>query len=168
MSQLAITSIQRLTQAGADFAIIPSNAPHYGYAQIAAASAIPVLNLLEITAQECATQGYRTIAVLGTKATMTGGLYDAALKANGLSTVTVPEDTQTAIDRFIMDEIIPGKTTSITTANVKKLIEQLTCDAVILGCTELPEVYGPDNLLTIPSVDTTRLLALKAVARAQS
>src|SRR3989338_9470421 len=48
VAELILASIQKLKAAGADFAIIPSNTPHYAFDQIMARSPLPVLNLIEI------------------------------------------------------------------------------------------------------------------------
>ena len=51
----------------------------------------------------------------------------------------------------------------------KKYIDRLrdSCDAVVLGCTELPLVLGDANA-TLPTLDSTRLLAKAALRRAMS
>ena len=160
MSALILRSIESMKWS-CDFVIIPSNTPHYHYEQISKASPLPVLNLITLTAEECARLGYKKVAVLGTMATMKGGLYSKALAQFGITSIEIPESICVEVNRFILEEIIPERISSDTVERIKSAIEKLPCDALILGCTELPEVYG--ERLSIPSVDTTRLLARKAV-----
>lgn len=157
-----LESIEKLKKTGADFIIIPSNTPHFAISIIQERSPLPVLNLIEITADECFEKHYRRVAVLGTKFTMQNGLYDQPLKQRNI-TIVIPNDLICErIHNLIMDEIIPSKINPETVELVKNDIKKLKCDAVILGCTELPEVFNEINL-GIPVVDTTRLLARAAL-----
>lgn len=164
IAELIGKSIQKLQKAGADFIIIPSNTPHYGFVEIVAQSSLPVLNLVELTANECQRRGFKKVAVLGTKLTMQEGLYDSPLKQKGIIPVIPDEKGCDSINTLIMNEIIPSKSSRYTMASevAKNIIKKLQCDAVILGCTELPEVYNEQNL-RMPIIDTTRLLAHKAL-----
>jgi len=157
-----LKSIEKLKSAGAEFIIIPSNTPHYGIEIIQERSPLPVLNLIELTANECQRNDYKRIGVLGTKFTMQAGLYDSYLKERGMIAVIPGKNACEKIDRFIMDEIIPSKINPKTVEEVKGLIQQIDCDAVILGCTELPEVFDSQKLGK-PAIDTTRLLAREAL-----
>lgn len=157
-----LKSIEKLKSAGAEFIIIPSNTPHYGIKTIQERSPLPVLNLIELTANECQRNSYKRVGVLGTKFTMQAGLYDTYLKDRGITHVIPDEIACEKIDRLIMDEIIPSKINPKNVEEVKVLIQQLDCDAVILGCTELPEVFDSQKLGR-PAIDTTRLLAREAL-----
>lgn len=157
-----LKSIEKLKLAGAEFIIIPSNTPHYGIKLIQEKSSLPVLNLIELTANECHRNGYKRVGVLGTKFTMQAGLYDTYLKERGITPVIPDENTCEKINRLIMEEIIPSKINPKNVEEVKVLIQQLDCDAVILGCTELPEVFNSQKLGR-PAIDTTRLLARVAL-----
>lgn len=158
-----VDSIKKLQHSGAEFIIIPSNTPHYGIRLIQERSPLPVLNLIELTANECQKKGFRRVAVLGTKFTMQGGLYDNYLKERGITPVIPDERCCEKIHQLIMDEIIPSKINSRSVEEVRALIQSLECDAVILGCTELPEVFNSTNIGK-PAIDTTRLLAHEALA----
>ncbi|PIQ43539.1 MAG: hypothetical protein COV52_07700 [Gammaproteobacteria bacterium CG11_big_fil_rev_8_21_14_0_20_46_22] len=160
MGELILRSIRVLEQ-HCDFIIIPSNTPHYCYDFFVRASKVPVLNLIDIAAEECSRRAYKKVAVLGTKPTMQDGLYSKALSGRGIEILPLSDGACEAIHDFIIHEIIPEKVSLSSTQYIRGLIEKLSCDAVILGCTELPEVFG--NTLSIPSVDTTRLLARAAV-----
>lgn len=158
MENLITKSLKKLKRLDVDFIIVPSNTPHYAYKKYAASSAVPVLDLIEITADTCEAAKLKKVAVLGTKATMTSGLYKEKIENRGMSLVIPPEKTCDAIHHFIMNEIVPGTVNPKTRANVLQLIKTIDCDGFILGCTELPEVYSTQDLGKT-AIDTTRLLA---------
>ena len=158
MRDLIIGSLQHLNTAGADFIIIPSNTPHYAYDDFAQHSEAPILDLTEITAEACEKSKLKKVAILGTKATMTGGLYKQKIESRGMELVVPSEEICNAIHEFIMNEIVPGKVNPDTRKKVLELIQSVDCDGFILGCTELPEVYSSTDLGKT-AIDTTRLIA---------
>ena len=151
-------SIKLLAKAGADFIIIPSNTPHYAIDQIQANSPLTVVNLIKIVAEQCHQRGFRKILVLGTKLAMQGGLYNEVLQSKNITPIIPSNDVCDKIEHLIRNEIIPSKINPSTVEDIRKEIEKYDCDAVILGCTELPVVYNETNLGK-PVVDITRLLA---------
>lgn len=161
LAEIILESIDKLKSTGAEFIIIPSNTPHYEIQKIKDRSPLPVLNLIEITADECVRKNFKKVAILGTKSTMQDGLYHHELRLRGIELIIPEESLCNYIDDLIMNEIIPSKINIRTVQNVSREIKKLKCDGIILGCTELPEVYNQENL-GMPVIDTTRLLAQKA------
>lgn len=158
MAALVTQSIEELTRLDVDFIIIPSNTPHYAYDTYAKLASVPVLNLIAISADACEQAKLKKIAILGTKATMTGGLYQDKLEKRGLSLIVPEAHICDAVHTFIMEEIVPGKVSETSRKTVLELIQSMDCDGYILGCTELPEVYHATEIGK-PAIDTTRLLA---------
>ncbi|CAF0713633.1 unnamed protein product [Adineta steineri] len=158
LSNKICESIKLLEKVGADFVIIPSNTPHYSIEMIEKNSPLKVINLIEIVADECHRKGYSKVLVLGTKLTMQGGLYNKILKSRNITSITPTDDICDKIENLIRNEIIPSQINSTTVENIQNDIKKYDCDAIILGCTELPVVYNENNLEK-PVVDTTRLLA---------
>jgi aspartate racemase len=167
VAELILASIQKLKKIGADFIIIPANTVHYGFSVIEANSPLPVLNIIEISVNECVRGNFKNVGVLGTKQTMLGGLYDEKLRSQGIKPIIPSSQVCDRIQSLIFDEILSSKINQQTVATVAQDIKNLACDAVILGCTELPEVYNEDNL-GLSAIDTTRLLAHKALDYALS
>lgn len=164
MASLILENLQTLHRAGATFAIIPSNTPHYAYDLYAPSSPIPVLNILDISVAHCETKGYRKVAVLGTKQTMADGLYSKKLEAKGIEAVVPEPEIQLLLHRLIMDELVPkgDKADAAFVLEMAIKLRTISCDAFILGCTELPIVFTPENLGK-PVIDTTRLLGDAAI-----
>lgn len=165
VAELILTSIKKLQTAGADFAIMPANTSHYAMPFVQAKSPIPVLSILEIVSDECARRGFSKVAVLGTRLTMEGGLYNAVLQNRGIESVVPNDPDRNRIGEVILDEIVPQNMNENTVPDTLKVIEHLKemgAEAVILGCTELPLIVGDHNS-SLPTIDSTRLLSLRAL-----
>lgn len=164
LAEIILSSIHKLQKVGADFIIIPSNTPHYSFAEISKSSPLPVLNLIDLTAEKCQRKHYKKVAVLGTSITMQDGLYDQPLRQRQITPVIPDPEGCFHIHNLIMDALVPGKANRQAVARqvAENFIKKIECDAIILGCTELPEVYDEKNLGK-PVIDTTRLLAHKAL-----
>lgn len=160
-----LESIRTLQESGAEFAIIPANSVHFALPVVRQKSPIPVLSIVEETADECMRQGYKRAAVLGVGFTMSGGLYADALSDRGIEHVLPPVGDQEHLSRIIYEEIVPAKVTEKGMERLLKIVSKLKdqdCDVAILACTELPLVLNEKNC-ALPLVNSTRVLALKAV-----
>ncbi|MBV8583734.1 MAG: aspartate/glutamate racemase family protein, partial [Candidatus Eremiobacteraeota bacterium] len=72
------------------------------------------------------------------------------------------------IHRIIMDELVGGICKPEAVAYFQRAIARMKdegCDAVVLGCTEIPLIVNDDNS-PLPTLDSTRLLARAALRRA--
>ncbi len=170
VAKVLTDDVNLLAQIGADFAIMPVNAVHYAYPKIAESAQIPVLNLVDIVADECQARGFKKAAVLGVGMTMSDGLYDSALRQRGIEPIVPNADSQKQLSRIIYDELVLGKIVSESTDWIVGLLEKLKhqgCDGVALACTELPLVINENNS-PLPFIDTTRLLAKRALQVATS
>ena len=69
-----------------------------------------------------------------------------------------------------MDELVYGVFKPEGAAFMQKTIERMKsegCDAVVLGCTELPLIVNDSNS-SLPALDSTRLLARAALRKASA
>ncbi|KAJ5126671.1 hypothetical protein N7448_007450 [Penicillium atrosanguineum] len=164
LSTVLSDSVNSTAKAGADFAIIPSNTPHVVFPETLAKSIIPVLSILEVTADHCVRQGYKRVGILGTSSTVRRRLYDEPLDRRGISTVYVPDAEQDLVHDVIQNELIKGIFTDQTRDDLVLVAKQLAphCDAIVLGCTELPLILNEGNC-QIKVVDTTRILSHAAL-----
>jgi aspartate racemase len=87
---------------------------HFALERLRESSPIEILSIVEVVADECIRRGFGRIAVLGTRCTMAGGLYDEVPGRAGIKTLTPPPKDQETIHRIIFEEIIPAKTSSTT------------------------------------------------------
>jgi aspartate racemase len=166
-----IASVDILAKAGADFIIIPSNSPHYAVPEVQRKSPVEVLSIVDITVEECQRRGFKKVGILGVSVTMSDGLYEAPLRAVGIEPLTPAPADQQGINDLLHSEVIHGKPTSETASRMRTFIQKLKdagCDAFIAGCTEIPVVIASEEESPLPFVDTTRLLAKRAFAKAIS
>ena len=165
LAEIINGSINKLASCGANFAIIPANSVHFAFKEIQKISPIPVLSIVEIAAKECKEKKYKTVGILGVGITMSDGLFDEHFKKYGIEPVAPSKTEQKIISDVIYNEIVPAKATNNSARKIAEVISSLKkkgCDAVILGCTELPIIIDKSNS-PLPFIDTTRLLAAKAL-----
>jgi aspartate racemase len=99
---------------------------------------------------------------------MEGPVYPDKLKAAGLEYRTPGPEARERINQIIMDELVNAQFTPRALAYFQEVIRALAdqgCDAVVLGCTEIPLLVTPDSS-PLPTLDSTRLLAKAAVKKA--
>ena len=168
---LMLASAKKLAAIGADFLICPDNTIHQALPGIAAASPLPWLHIAEVVAEEAAARGFRRVGVLGTRWLVDSDVYPEKLGAQGLEAVRPTVQERDTINSVIMDELVRGTFTPSGVAAHQAVIARLKaeegCDAVVLGCTEIPLIIADDNS-ALPTLDSTRLLARAAIHRAMA
>ncbi len=155
----------RLAAAGCDFFVCPDNTAHQALEAPGEPFAIPGLHIADVVAETARSQGYSMIGVLGTKWLMTGPVYDRAFAAHGVAKVIPPPADRETVNRIIFDELCNGEIRDASRAELQRLIDAFAdqgCDAVVLGCTEIPLIISPADS-SLPTLDSTRLLAAAAV-----
>jgi len=165
---LLLSSAHILAQAGADFAICPDNTVHQALDLVVPNSPIPWLHIAEVVAQEAESRGFGCLGVLGTKYLMTGPVYPDALAKFAISCRIPDQDDRERIDQIIFKELVYGVLRDESRSYFNQVIanlKQRACDAVVLGCTEIPLIVDPDDC-PLPTLDSTRLLARAALRRA--
>ncbi|MGH9555237.1 MAG: aspartate/glutamate racemase family protein [Terriglobales bacterium] len=167
---LMVSSARKLAQIGADFAICPDNTFHQAFATVERESPLPWLHIAEVVAEEAARRDFHHLGITGTKYLMEGPVYPEKLTPRKIGH-TIPEEAQRVrINQIIFDELVNGKFTAESRAYFSEVIAGLKakgCDAVVLGCTEIPLLVS-DADSSLPTLDSTRLLARAALRRAVS
>jgi aspartate racemase len=161
-------SAEKLTKAGADFIICPDNTIHQAFDLIEHRSPRPWLHIAREVAAEAKRRGHKRLAVLGTKYLMEGPVYREALKAAGIEHRVPSAEQRERINHIIFDELVNGQFLPRSLAYHIEVIRKLKdegCDAVVLGCTEIPLLVMPEDS-PLPTLDSTRLLARAAVRKA--
>ena len=168
VADLMLASAHKLARAGADFLICPDNTVHQAFTEVAAASPLPWLSIAEVVAEESASRGYRRLGLTGTRWLLASDVYPHALQARGLEYVRPSDEQRDEIGRLIMDELVYGVFKPETVRYFQQVIAELQargCDAVVLGCTEIPLIIHDGNS-ALPTLDSTRLLARAALRTA--
>lgn len=161
VGELMLASAQKLAAVGADFLICPDNTIHQGLALVEARSPLPWLHIARVVAAEAEARGYRRIGLTGTKWLVASDVYPAEYVR------PTPEEREEC-NRIIMDELVCSVFKPESIAYFQRVIARMkeaSCDAVVLGCTEIPLIIDDDNS-PLPTLDSTRLLARAALRRA--
>ena len=162
--------VQTVTDAGADFFVCPDNTAHIVLEQIAGDMPIPGLHIADVVCHELSKHGWKHVGLLGTRWTMTGPVYEQALKKRGCERLIPDDATREQLNAAIFDELCLGVFNRSTTDLFLGAIEDLKsrgAECVILGCTEIPLIVTPENS-SLPTLDSTRLLAKYAILEALS
>ncbi len=168
VADLMVASARKLAAIGADFAISPDNTIHVVFDEVVRRSPIPWLHIAEEVAKEASRRGFRRLGVLGTKYLMESDVYPSRLSKYGLEHVIPGEEDRVRINEVIFGELVYGvirKESRDYLVEVIKGLEREGCDAVVLGCTELPLILN-DEVSPLPTLDSTRILALAALREA--
>jgi aspartate racemase len=168
VGDLMLASAHKLASIGADFLICPDNTIHQALPAIIERSPLPWLHIAQVVAQEAAERGYRRIGITGTRWLVDSDVYPARLSARGLDFLRPSNAERDEISRIIMDELVLGVIKPEALPYFRQVIARMKaqgCDAVVLGCTEIPLVVDDTNS-PLPTLDSTRLLARAALRRA--
>jgi aspartate racemase len=168
VAELMLASARKLARAGADFLVCPDNTIHQAFALVEPRSPRPWLHIADVVAAEAQARGFRRLGLLGTRWLVDSEVYPAPLAARGIACVRPDGATRDELHRIIMDELVPGRFTAASVVPFQRAVAALradACDAVILGCTEIPLILNDGNA-GLPTLDSTRLLARAALRRA--
>ena len=168
VAELMLSSAHKLASAGADFLTCPDNTIHQAMDHVLPHSPLPWLHIAEVVAAEAKMRGYEKLGITGTRWLVDSEVYPAKIEAEGLAWLRPADAERDAIDRIIMDELVQSRFTPRGIATFQRVMgrmKQEGCDAVVLGCTEIPLIMNDDNS-PLPTLDSTRLLARAALRRA--
>lgn len=168
VGELMLHSAQRLAASGATFLICPDNTIHQALDAILPRSPLPWLHIAEVVAEQAAARGFRKVGLTGTRWLVDSAVYPERLARHGIECVRPCDSDRDTISAIIMDELVAGIVKPASVSVFQAVIERFRdrgCDAVILGCTEIPLIINDANAC-LPTLDSTRLLAGAALARA--
>ena len=168
VGDLMLSSAARLATIGADFLICPDNTIHQAFRFVEPRSPRPWLHIAEVVAAEAAGRGFKRLGLSGTRWLVTSEVYPEKLTARGLEYIRPTPGEQDEIHRIIMDELVYGVFKPESVACFQQVYARMKdegCDAVVLGCTEIPLIINDSNS-PLPTLDSTRLLARAALQRA--
>jgi len=168
VAALMLSSAEKLAGSGADFLICPDNTVHQAMTYVIPNSPLPWLHIAEVVGDEAAARGFRRLGLTGTRWLIESEVYPEKLTARGLEYLRPNAAEIDDINRIIMNDLVYGVLRSESIAVFQQVIERMKgegCDAVILGCTEIPLIISDDNS-PLPTLDSTRLLARAALRRA--
>jgi aspartate racemase len=168
VGELMLASANKLARIGADFLICPDNTIHQALPYIAARSPLRWLHIADVVASQAVARGFRRLGLTGTRWLVESAVYPDRMAAHGLDCVLPDVGERDEINRIIMDELVCGSFRPEAVGYLQRVMQRMQtagCDAVVLGCTEIPLLMNDGNS-PLPTLDSTRLLAHAALHRA--
>lgn len=168
VGELMLSSARKLARSGADFLVCPDNTIHQALPHIEARSPLPWLHIADVVAAEAVERGFQRLGLTGTRWLVESDVYPAKLAARGIACLKPTADEREATNRIIMEELVRGVFKPEAVACFRQVFDRMKsegCDAVVLGCTEIPLIMSDANS-PLPTLDSTRLLARAALRRA--
>jgi aspartate racemase len=163
--QMAEAAAQ-LERGGAQIVLLATNTMHRVCASIEAAISIPFLHIADPTGAALKAAGVTRAGLLGTRYTMEQDFYVGRLREHhGIEAMVPSEPDRADVHRIIYEELCHGAVTAQSRRVYQRAIDDLKArgaQAVILGCTEITLLIGPDDS-ALPVFDTTALHAQAAV-----
>ena len=149
---------QRVERAGAEFLILATNTMHRVAAELQDAIGIPLIHIVDVTADAAIADGVRTLGLLGTAPVMEAAFYRARFAGYGLEVLVPPERDRAVVHRVIFEElthgIIDGRSREEYVRIMRDLVGQ-GAQGIVLGCTEISLLVAPEDLPGPVLYDTT-------------
>ncbi len=165
IGELMLSSANKLQMQGAEFLICPDNTIHQAFKYVEQRSSLPWLHIAEVVVDSAKQQNFIKLGILGTKWLVESDVYPEKIESMGLTWLRPSNQDIDEIGRIIMKELVYGifRPESISYfQNVISRLKDQGCDAVILGCTEIPLIIDDTNSL-LPTLNSNRLLAEAAI-----
>lgn len=168
VGDLMLSSASRLEAAGAQFLICPDNTIYSAMDYVRERSTLPWIHIAEVVAKEAIDRGFRKVGLTGTQWLVESEVYPEKLNAVGVAYARPNRSERQKMGEIIMNELVLGDFRPESVEYFQAVIQRLKdegCDAVVLGCTEIPLILSDKNS-PLPTLDSTRLLARAALAHA--
>ena len=166
LTRLMKDAARKLEGAGADFVIICTNTMHKMADEVQEVIRIPILHIVDVTAEAIRANREKRVGLLGTKFTMEQDFYKGRLRdKHGVEVVIPGEEDRQVVHDILYSELCMGEIKELSKGKFKSVIQNLVdrgAQSVILGCTEIPLIVSQDDY-DIPVYDTTTLHAQAAV-----
>ena len=164
--EMLADAARRLERGGAEMLLICTNTMHRLADVVEAAVRVPLLHIADPTAALVVAAGVRRVGLLGTAFTMEQAFYKGRLQDRfGLEVLVPGVEDRAVVHRVIYEELVQGVVRAESREAYRGVIARLVAagaEAVILGCTEIMLLVGPEDS-AVPLFDTTAIHAAAAV-----
>ena len=160
-----LKGLRCLGAAGADFAVIATNTMHILFDELSADSPIPLISIVEATAEAIKEEGLKAVGLLGTRFTMERPFYREGLARYGIEVTVPPERDRIYVDRVAFEELSRGLLRDESRREFLRIIDDLVergAEGVVLGCTEIPLLVTQQHT-PVKLFDTATIHAEKAL-----
>ena len=155
----------RLESHGADAIVLCTNTMHYVAETIEDAVTVPFIHIADTTARAITATGSSRVGLLATAFTMESSFYRDRVASHGLEVLTPDAADRDQVSSIIYNELCHNVIRPESRALYLDVVGRLLAEGVegiILGCTEVELLIGPDDV-TVPVFPTTLLHAQAAV-----
>ncbi len=145
--QILIQHTRQLELAGSSINAIACNTAHLMLPALQATTTVPFVSIPQLVAQSIKERGSRRVGLLATPSTLSSTLYDEAV--GGTATIIRPShQLADQVEQQIIKQL-KGSSTPADSRLLRDEVDAFICnerlDAVILGCTELPLIFGDSS-----------------------
>ena len=168
LAKVLADSARKVAAVGADFAICPDNTYHQAFKYLLPQSPIPWLHIARAVAKEAGRLSYKHLGILGTKYLMESDVYPNVLEEFDIDSEIPEAPDREKINDIIFNQLVKGifpEASRLYFNGLASRFKERGCDAVVLGCTEIPLIVRADDT-PLPTLDSTRLLARAALKKA--
>ncbi len=165
LGEILANAAKKLELCGAEVVLICTNTMHKVADRVRESISVPLLSIIDATAEKIKSAGIKKVGLLGTKFTMEDGFYQQGLEKHGIETIVPDEKDRQIVHSIIFDELCLGIFKESSREKLKEIIKKLKAngaEGVILGCTELPLIIKQEDS-ELPLFDTTRIHSEAAV-----
>ena len=165
IEEALLDGLRRLDAAGADFVVIATNTMHILYDRLESSSPIPLISIVDATAEAVKEEGLTVIGLLGTRFTMEKPFYVDGLKRHGIEALVPDKDEREYINRVVFQELAKGLLLRESRDKYLEIIDRLVergAQGIVLGCTEIPLLVRPEHT-KVKLFDTAIIHADKAL-----
>ena len=160
LTNYLMQAIKNLTASGADFIALSANTPHIVFDRLQNISTVPLVSIVEATRNEAIRLNKHKLGLLGTIFTMTEDFFKKPFYNSNIEIITPTAEEMEYINLKISSELEFGVIKEETLQGFQKIIKRMqqedSIEAVILGCTELPLLLN-DEVSPIPCLDTMKI-----------
>ena len=157
---------RRLEQAGADFVIMATNTMHRVFDELQDALGIPLIHIVDATAEAAIAEGANILGLLGTAPVMEADFYRARFADHGIEVLVPSEQDRGLVHRVIFEQLTHGIIDDQSRREYQRIMGDLVArgaQGVVLGCTEISLLVTAADMPGTVLYDTTALHADRAV-----
>ncbi|MBD5518743.1 MAG: amino acid racemase [Lachnospiraceae bacterium] len=160
LTDYLMQAIKSLIKSGADFVALSANTPHIVFDRLKEQSTVPLVSIVEVTRDEAIRLNKRRVGLLGTIFTMTDDFFKKPFYNSDIEIIIPTAEEMEYINCKISSELELGIIRKETLEGFQKIIKRMTeeesIEAIILGCTELPLLLN-DEVSPVPCLDTMKI-----------
>ena len=165
ITEKIVEGMTHLHRGGADFGLIATNTMHAVFDEVEKRSPMPLISIVDATAEEVRKERLQVVGLLGSTFTMGGDFYKKKLLSYSIDTIVPGKKDQEYVNRVIFEELVNGQILQSSRKGFIRIIEDLKdrgVQGVILGCTEIPLLVREEDV-DMKLFDTTVIHAEKAL-----